>query len=51
MQCACEEETQSLKLTIKPANALHLIDNPFGTRIKLELSCSVEEVDIAWKQN
>jgi len=51
MQCACGKEKQSLPLTIKPANALHMTDNPFGTRIKLELSCFVEEVDIAWKQN
>lgn len=38
---------KTLQLTIKPAGALHLSNNPFGTRIKLELGCSMEEVHIS----
>lgn len=44
IQCAYRK---TLQLAIKPADALPLTDNPFGPRIKLELSCSMEEIDIA----
>lgn len=44
IQCA---HGKTLQLTIKPAGALHFSNNLFGTRIKLELGCSVEEIHIA----